>query len=252
MSVTCEEGGAELKAKMATVMVTGIGVLLAGCSSAAPPSTTGTTGSTASTIGGVAGTAVFSVRPVLCAAPDYAGAAGQSPPAGVLPACAAASQLSVLNLVVTPSSSNPDGYTSNTSIPPDAQFAAYPSTTPANDTATATVLLPAAPPTPAAGRFVLGPAGLTGASVQSASAQVGNGGWLVNITLTSAGTAAWNELARTQFHAFVAVDVNAQVVSEQLIQPTALYFTTVSGQVTVAGFTESEARTVVSEITAAR
>jgi len=242
-----------LKAK--TLMVVGIGLLLAGCSSTTSttsPSTTGTTGTTASTIGGATGPSVFSVRPVLCAAPDYAGAGGQTTPAGALPVCSTASQLSAINLVVTPSSSNPNGYTSNTNIPPDAQFAPYPSTTGANDTATSTVLLPAAPSTPVTGRFVLGPVGLTGASVQSASAQVGNDGWLVNITLTSTGTAAWNELARTQFHAFVAIDVNAEVVSNQIIQPTALYFTTVNGQLAVGGLTESEAKTVAGEINAAR
>jgi hypothetical protein len=226
---------------MALVSVAAAAVL-AGCGSSkpTPASTTATTAKAPS---------VFTVRPVLCQAPAFAGG---TPATGALPACAAGSALTSANLEVGPNPGNPNGYTSNTAIPPDPQFAPYPSTTVAGDLPAATVLLPDAAPAQGTGRFVLGPTAVTGASVQSASAQVADGQWVVNVTFTSTGSAAWDALAHAQFHAYVGVDLNAQVISATLIQPTTFTFTSFGGQLEISGASgQTQAQAWATAITGA-
>ena len=63
---------------------------------------------------------------------------------------------------MVPNSNATGGYTSNLdSIQADTQFKTYQSTSPYNDSKNATVLLPGLPGQ-GTGRYVLGPAGLTG------------------------------------------------------------------------------------------
>ena len=87
-------------------------------------------------------TAQLLFRPALCYAPPFTLTKGQKPSTGPLPTCASATQLTAANLQVTPNSSNVNGYTSNTNIPEDAQFAPFPSTPSTNDNKGDTVLLP--------------------------------------------------------------------------------------------------------------
>src|SRR5664279_2282302 len=130
-------------------------------------------------------TAQLFFRPALCYAPSLTVAKGKVPSAGPLPTCSATTQLTAANLAVTPNSSNINGYTFNSNIPEDPQFATYPSTSPNNDNKNATVLLPGSSAAQS-GRYVLGPAGLTGTAVKSATAQLVSGQWAVSIVLTSA------------------------------------------------------------------
>jgi hypothetical protein len=208
------------------VVLTAVGAMLAACGSskATPVSTTATTAAKAPS--------VFTVRPVFCEAPAFAGG---TPVTGPLPGCAPTSALTSAQLVVGPNPGNPNGFTSNTAIPPDPQFAGYPTTTVAGDLPGVTVLLPNAAPAQGPGRFVLGPTTVTGASVESASAQVADGQWVVNVTFTAAGSVAWDALARDQFHAYVGVDLDARVISAFLVQPTSFTFTSFAGQLEISG-----------------
>jgi hypothetical protein len=190
----------------------------------------------------------FSVRPVLCYAPALEVATGTSPSTGPLPTCSASSQLTAANLQVEPNAGNVAGYTSNGLVPPDSAFAAYPSTSPADDDPADTVLLPGTSASGSA-RFVLGPTQLTGASVQSAVPQLNNGQWVVDVTLTDAGSAAWDALAEQQFHALIGVDLNGQILSAPITEPTQSSFASFNGQLEVVGsFTQAQATTVADQI----
>jgi preprotein translocase subunit SecD len=193
-------------------------------------------------------TAQLLFRPALCYAPPFAVAKGKAASPPPLPACAAATQLSAANLQVTPNSNTTAGYTSAT-VQPDDQFATYKSTSSTSDAKTATVLLPGTG-SASGGRYVLGPAQLTGTAVKSASAQLNNGVWDVNLVLTGAGSTAWDNLAKTQFHAIVAIDLDGQVISAPITSPTASAPSSFNGQVQISGnFTEDQAKTLATEFT---
>jgi preprotein translocase subunit SecD len=193
-------------------------------------------------------TAQLLFRPALCYAPGLSLAKGKAPLTGPLPACAAATELTKANLQVTPDSSNVNGYTSNTNIQEDPTFASYASTSSLNDNKSDTVLLPGTAATGST-RYVLGPAGLTGTAVKSASAQLNNGQWAVNLNLTSAGSSQWDALAQQQFHAIIGIDLDGQVISAPITQPTQSTFTSFNGQVQISGsFTEDQAKTLANDL----
>jgi preprotein translocase subunit SecD len=195
-------------------------------------------------------TAELLFRPALCNAPPLTVAKGKKPTTGPLPTCSSSTALTATNLDVVPNSNNVNGYTSNIdNIPEDTSFATYPSTPSTNDNKNATVLLPG---TAAEGtaRYVLGPAQLTGTAVKSASAQLNNGQWAVNLSLTGAGSTAWDNLAKAQFHAIIAIDLDGQVISAPITQPTQSSFTPFNGSVQISGsFTEDQAKTLATEFT---
>ncbi len=193
-------------------------------------------------------TAQLFFRPALCGAPPLQVAKGQTPSAGPLPLpCASASQLTAANLNVQPNSSAQSGYTSNLgSIPTDSRFATYPSTPATNDPKNATVLLPLAGSNV---RYVLGPAGLTGTAVKSASAQLQNGQWAVNLTLNGPGAQQWDTLAQQQFHAIIGIDLDGQVISAPITLPGQSSFTSFGGQVSISGnFTQTQAQTLATQL----
>jgi len=188
-------------------------------------------------------TAQLFFRPALCYAPALALAKGQAPLTAPLPPCATASQLTAASLQVNTSTGQ-----ATASPQPDPQFAAYASTSPENDGKTDTVLLPGLPGQGTT-RYVLGPAGLTGSQIKSASAQVNNGQWSVNLVLTSQGATAWDTLAQQQFHAIIGIDLDGQVISAPLTQPSQQSFTSFAGQVQISGsFTEDQAKTLATEL----
>jgi preprotein translocase subunit SecD len=194
-------------------------------------------------------TAQLLFRPGLCYAPALTLAKGAKPSTGPLPTCSPSTQLTAANLQVTPNSSNVNGYTSNSNIQADPQFGTYPSTTPDNDNKDATVLLPGSAGTQSTGRYVLGPAGMTGTAVKSANAQLNSGQWTVNLTLTSDGSAQWDALAKQQFHAIIGIDLDGQVISAPITQPTQSSFTSFDGQVQISGgFTEDQAKTLATDL----
>jgi preprotein translocase subunit SecD len=194
-------------------------------------------------------TAQLFFRPALCYAPAFAVAKGAAPSTGALPTCSSTTALTKANIGVVPNSNATGGYTSNlNSIQADTQFATYKSTSPFSDTKDATVLLPGLPGQ-GSGRYVLGPAGLTGAQIKSASAQLNSGQWSVNLNLTSAGATAWDTLAQEQFHAIIGIDLDGQVISAPVTQPTQSSFTSFDGQVQISGsFTENQAKALATEL----
>ncbi len=190
-------------------------------------------------------TAELLFRPVECFAPALSLKKGQSPSPGPLPACVTQYQATAANLQM-----NANGGVGNTSFGPDPQFATYPSTSPNNDAKGATVLLPGATNSCYGGRCVLGPAQVTGSSIKSANAQLTNSGqWAVNLSLDGAGATAWDNLSRQQFHAFVGIDLDGQVISAPGTLPGQQTFTSFGGQVQITGnFTEASAKTLATQL----
>jgi hypothetical protein len=213
-----------------------LGVFLAGCSSS-----TNTAPSTVTT---------FDARPVLCYAPNASPSSTPSAPRGVaLPACAPQYVLTASKLHVRPSSSAYAGYTINVHIPPDPQFTAYPSTPTTAEAPSQEVLLPSALKGTTRLRYVLGPTSLSRASVLSALAYDEAGIWVDNVVLTDAGISAWNAMAKSQFHAFVAFVVNGKVLVASLIEPTQSSFSPSDGAIQVnAGLSEGQAKTLAAEL----
>ncbi len=194
-------------------------------------------------------TAQLFFRPALCYAPAFSVAKGKTPSTGALPTCSAATQLTKANLQVTPDSSNVNGYTQNSNISEDPAFETYKSTPALSDNKNDTVLLPGTA-AEGSGRYVLGPAQMTGTAVKSASAQLNNGQWAVNLVLTGPGSTTWDNLAQQQFHAIIGIDLDGQVISAPITQPTQQSFTPFNGQVQISGsFTEDEAKTLATEFT---
>ncbi len=179
-------------------------------------------------------TAQLLFRPVLC----EAGPASKSAKAvTTMPACGASYQMTAANLNVNTSTGNP---TNNIGL--DPQYTNIKSTPSQNDIATQTVLLPGLGNSSL--RYVLGPSQLSGTAVKSAIAQQNQiGAWVVNYTLTSTGSPAWDKVAQANFHAILAIELDGVVQSAPLIQPNQATFTSFGGQGEISGsFTESSAK----------
>jgi preprotein translocase subunit SecD len=194
-------------------------------------------------------TAQLFFRPALCYAPALTVAKGKAPSTGPLPTCAAGTALTEANLQVTPDSSNVNGYTQNSNLQADPQFTTYRSTPPLNDNKDDTVLLPGTV-AEGSGRYVLAPAGMTGTAVKSANAQLNSGQWDVNLNLTGAGASEWDTLSHQQFHAIIGIDLDGQVISAPITQPTQQAWSSFNGQVQISGsFTEDQAKTLATDFT---
>ena len=133
--------------------------------------------------------AAFSVRPILCVTQHAPAGAVATQGSSALPPCSAASALTASNIGVERTGGG--GY-SATFVPPlDTQFVTFPSTPSANDVAGATVILPGA--YNGTNRYLLGPAALVAADVQSAKARsAAFGVWGVTLHLTESGAAKWD------------------------------------------------------------
>ena len=190
----------------------------------------------------------FSIRQVLCYAPPYTGASGQTPVTGPLPTCAPPYQLTTSNLEVTPASNNVNGYTSTANIDPDPQFASYPSTSSMGERPQQTIILPGSPSNGST-RYVLGPVGLNRSAIAHAGVTEEAGQWLIRLTFTPKGAAQWDTFAARTFHEISAVVINGHVVTAPITQPTQSSFTSFDGQVQIAGgFTEHQAKVIASEL----
>jgi preprotein translocase subunit SecD len=187
-------------------------------------------------------TAQLQFRPVLCFANPYTPVNGH-PSATTVPDNCSGSQyeLTAANLAVNTSTGQPGN-----NIGPDPVLSSIPSSTPDyNDThANSTVLVPAAKDSGITGlRYLLGPTKVFGSAVHSASAQLSGSQWVVLANLTSAGASQWDALAQAQFHAYVAIDLDGQVQSAPITQPTDASFTSFQGKVQISGnFTQSTAQ----------
>jgi len=187
-------------------------------------------------------TAQMQFRPVLCFAGPYSKPKSGSPPTALPSTCSSAQyQLTAANLNVNTSTGNPSN-----NIGADPALSSYPSTSfETNDThAGSTVLIPAAPGSAQQGlRYLLGPTGVPGTAVHSAQAVFNTPSWVVDLNLTGSGGTQWDQLSQQQFHAYVAVDLDGQVISAPLTLPNQSTFTSFGGKVQISGnFTQTSAQ----------
>jgi preprotein translocase subunit SecD len=132
---------------------------------------------------------------------------------------------------------------------------ALPTSTPAQDVASATVLLPSADKTgnaadPNGARYLLGPAELTGNVVATATAlppdlSVSQPNWYVQVKFTGSGGPAFDKLATNNYQKFVAIALDGVVESAPQIQTQ-----TFNGQAVINGsnFTEAQAKNLALEL----
>ncbi len=119
------------------------------------------------------------------------------------------------------------------------------------DVASKTVLLETAPNAGFGGdRLLLGPAQLAGKEITSAQAAFNSPDWVVNLNLSSTGSKEWDTLANEQFHAYIGMDLDAQVISAPLTFPNARRsFTSFGGKIQISGnFTESTAKSLALDL----
>jgi preprotein translocase subunit SecD len=188
-------------------------------------------------------TARLYFRPVLCYAPAYS--AGKSTTVrkspGPLPSsCPAAYQLVTTNL--TGSTTRAAGVSYD--VGADPALAQY--RTSASDSPNAVVLQKGLPGSGFDGRYLEGPAELSGKVVKSASAQLSpTGQWVVNVSLTGAGSKSWNAMAQRYFHEIIGIGVDGIVESAPITQPTQNSFSPFYGQVEISGnFTQTSAQSL--------
>ena len=186
-------------------------------------------------------TAQLQFRPVLCFAGPYTPAKGQPAPSALPSNCPDPQyELTAQNLNVSTATQAPAN-----NIGPDPALSSYPSSTPDyNDThAGSVVLLPAAKNSGQNGlRYLLGPTSVFGTAVHSAQAVFNTPSWTVLVNLTSQGATAWDNLAQQQFHAYIAIDLDGQVQSAPLTQPSVAAFSSFQGKVQISGsFTQTTA-----------
>jgi hypothetical protein len=183
-------------------------------------------------------TGALFVRPVLCGAPaQVTPAPGVSPPSGPVPECQAQDALTASNLAVDTTTGVPANI-----IPADPTFSSYPNTSAQDDDPAGTVLLRAASDArpQAYARFVLGPAQLNGSGLSAVSTQELNADqWEVDLKFP---TAQWDTVAQLNFHQYVAIDLDGQVLSAPLIEPQSNAFVSFRGQLGFGSFTATEAK----------
>ncbi len=166
---------------------------------------------------------------------------------GTIPACQSSTLLTATNLGVTPNNS-PQGYSSN-NVPPDPSYETIPSTSvDKSDYSSSTVLLPGL--SGACGgsyRCVLGPSEMTGHAIGSAQAtQNQTGAWVVDYTLAGAANSQlWDKVAQENFHQFLGIELDGNVYSAPIIQPTQSTFTSFDGKGEISGnLTQAQAQSL--------
>jgi preprotein translocase subunit SecD len=202
-------------------------------------------------------TAEMYFRPVECAGPSYTATkvkgATTKPPSNASAVCPAANQLTATALNVNTSTGQPAG-----TVQPWTGMSAYQSNCSGDittncagvDEPSQTVILDT---TANAGwngeRLLLGPAQVVGKDISSASAVFNSPNWDVDLNLNGTGSTAWDNLAKQQFHAYVAIDLDGQVISAPITQPTQAAFSSFAGKVQISGnFTESDAKQLALDL----
>jgi preprotein translocase subunit SecD len=180
-------------------------------------------------------------RPTLCYAPPYSSADAKTAKTTTttpLPtSCTSHYQLVTSNLTKTSTG------VSYANVEATPRLAAYKSS--AVDNPKATVLLPGLTGG-TKGRYLLGPATLTGHIVKKAVAQIGtSGAWVVDMSLTSAGSAEWDKMATKYFHEVIGIELDGIVQSAPLTLGGATSFTSFDGSVQITGsFTQQSAQSL--------
>ena len=76
-----------------------------------------------------------------------------------------------------------------------------------------------------------------------------SGQWVVTYVLTSKGSARFDALAKSQFHAYIAIVASGEVYSAPLMQPTSRHFSSFAGRGEVSGgFTKSQAQALAQQM----
>lgn len=186
------------------------------------------------------------VRPVLCLGGPYDGSRAL-PAANVSTACIGTPY------VLQPVTPDGNGYESTQSS--DPALSQYPSTSPAQDSSdpNTVALLPQAQQADSIGflRYLVGPSQLA-LTAKVASAQVERdrfGGWVVNVQLSSSASAAWDEVASRYFHDMLGVDLDGQIVTAPIIEPSQSSYTSFNGQLELNGdFSKATAEAVAATL----
>jgi preprotein translocase subunit SecD len=193
-------------------------------------------------------TAQMQFRPVLCFANPFVKPQSGTVPSTVPSACSSPSyDLTASNLKVNTGSQLPTN-----DVGPDPALSSYRNSTSSynNSHPNAYVLLSAAPGSGQGQlRYLLGPSGVPGNAVHSAQAVFNTPSWDVEVTLTGSGSKQWDTLATQQFHAYVAIDLDGEVVSAPLTLPSQSTFTSFNGKVQISGnFTQSSAQNLALDL----
>lgn len=189
-------------------------------------------------------TARLNFRPVLCYAPQYIPTKSvqsgpvRATPGPLPPSCPVPYQLVTSNLA---GSSNSEGGVYY-DVGANPALAAYPNST--SDSPNAVVLQKGLVGSAFKGRYLEGPAELSGTAVKTASAQLSpTGQWVVDITLTGSGSNAWNQMTMRYFHEIIAIELDGVVQTAPITQPTQGTWSSFAGQVEISGsFTQQSAQ----------
>ncbi len=190
-------------------------------------------------------TPVFLARPVLCGAAPSTPANGSTAPVGLPTGCSDPRYaLTAGNLGIA---AGGGGSIEVHPVPPDPALTEQPSTTPAQEQPSAPALLDTSD---GSQRYLVGPAGVTGADIASASVKTSEAGQvLVDLRLTPAGSTAWDQLARAGFHQLIAFEVDGVIVSAPLTEVGQSTFSSFQGELQISGgFTTSTAESLATEL----
>lgn len=184
------------------------------------------------------------IRPVLCAATAYtAGLSKTATPRALPNRCPDQYELTASNLDVSTNTQVAQG-----NVPAWPALASYSSTGSTDDEPSQPVLLPADPNIGFDGeRLLLGPAQLSGLDIKSAELLFNRPVFAVGINMSPTGAQKWDLLAKQQFHAYVAFDLDGTVISAPLTLPAQTTFTSFGGKIQISGgFTKTTAETLAA------
>ncbi|HZD65580.1 MAG TPA: protein translocase subunit SecD, partial [Acidimicrobiales bacterium] len=100
-------------------------------------------------------------------------------------------------------------------------------------------------------RYVLGPSQATGRIIKTANAALNpqTSTWQVNFSTTPKGAAAWDKVAKANFHKQLAIALDGTVESAPQIQPNQASFSSFGGNGQITGhFTQSQANSLALEL----
>jgi hypothetical protein len=175
------------------------------------------------------------VRPLLCQSEPFDGS--RASPFQALPARCAGTPYAVQPDTPEPSSPGSPLAYSVPSVQPDPALAPFPTTTPGADAANpdASALLPIAGDDKV--RDLVGPAQLTLSSKVATARVVQNGAgtWLVDVSLSAREATLFDQVAYKNFHLQLAVDLDGEIVSSPIIEPTRSSYTSLDGRLELTG-----------------
>jgi preprotein translocase subunit SecD len=190
-------------------------------------------------------TARLNFRPVLCYAPPHVVTKStqrsvRTTPGPLPSSCPTPYQLVTSNLSGSTTSQNGVYY----NVGSDPALAEYSTST--SDSPNVVVLQEGLVGSGFKGRYLEGPAELSGTAVKTASAQLSpTGQWVVDIALTGSGSNGWNQMTQRYFHEVIGIELDGVVQSAPITQPTQGTWSSFGGQVEISGnFTQQSAQSL--------